>query len=679
MSSLLTLAGASAHEHACRVQAEYEREVAALALPGLALPVRPLDVVHVAPWLFADVTPRLDDDARTAIAVAALLYRDYLLAFDAPIDGEHAVDPARLLGAGLWHERALARLADAVPRDSALWTTLARLARAQVAAAVDERALIAAARRGEPWRFDAFAALAAAKAAVFTAIPAACAAAAGDEARVNAWDAVIAPFSVAEQIRDDLADWRDDWCAGRLTYVHACALAAAGAAPDDALDADAVGHHLFHGGVADELLADAIDGCDASAEAAEALGAARWAGFARHVRRLCEVMATKVMERRVRAARLAAAPLTPLHARDAVDRVLGALVREHDAGYPEASHRMAWLRDTSAGCERPDVPADGVHEGAVFHRAIIGWFYGLAERAGRRVPTRVIDENLDTLLAMRVAGEDQWSYHPTLAALPPDLDDLAQVLHAFLARRDRDLEATFGAPVARALAMQQPDGAIETWLVDPALDPAWRAWYERQIAEYWGPGAEPEVVANFASALLAWRPTACRPAARAAAWVASRQRADGAWDSTWYVGPYYGTFVAARLLRAVATILPDAAASLERARAFLLDTQHVDGGWGVGIAADASSTAFALLALTEAAHRGPDDAARAAIARAARWLVLAQRSDARWLATVDFVSFDLHRQWPALGERTRFFRSTTVTSAFAGAALLAAAPWLDAR
>src|SRR5689334_14485658 len=135
MSSLLTLAGASAQDHARRVQTEYEREVAALALPGLALPVRSLDVVHVGPWLFADVTPCVDDDARTTIAVAALLYRDYLLAFDAPIDGEHAVDPARLLAAGLWHERALVRLGDAVPHDSAVWTTLGRLARAQVAAA----------------------------------------------------------------------------------------------------------------------------------------------------------------------------------------------------------------------------------------------------------------------------------------------------------------------------------------------------------------------------------------------------------------------------------------------------------------------------------------------------------------------------------------------------------------
>ena len=272
MSSLLALVGRDSEQLALRVQSEYEREVASLALPGLALSLRALDVVHVAPWLFSDITNGIDDDVRTDIAVSALLYRDYLLAFDKPIDGEAAVDALLLLAAGQWHERALTRLHRVVPNASALWGTLSKLARRQIAAAVDERVLRGMALRGSTYSFDAYAALAAAKSAILVAIPAACCAASNHERLVSSWDGVLDPFSIAVQLRDDITDWREDWNAGNLTLAHVRALEAGGLLQDFANgerpDAETVGHLLFHGGVASELLAESLDAYDASIEAA---------------------------------------------------------------------------------------------------------------------------------------------------------------------------------------------------------------------------------------------------------------------------------------------------------------------------------------------------------------------------------------------------------------------------
>jgi squalene-hopene/tetraprenyl-beta-curcumene cyclase len=683
MSTLFALAGSGSDQRAMRVQADYEREVTALALPGLTLPTRPPDVVHVAPWLFADIAPAIADDGRCTVAVSALLYRDYLLAFDAPIDGETPVDALQLLAAGLWHERALTRLARVVPRHSRLWKTLGRLARRQVAAAADERTLIAAVQAGIPYTFDVFAALSAAKAAVFTAVPSACCAASGNEPLVDVWDAVIDPFSIAAQIRDDLTDWRTDWIRGRTTYAHLRALEVGGLLPSVAAggrpDAETVGHFLFHGGVASELLADAMDACAASTEAAHSIGAHQWARFAQHVAGLCEGMSAKIAERRTRASETAARPVDTASVHHAVTRLVESLTHERAGGYSEASHRMRYHRTASDTFVRPGGdPPDDIHEGSVFSRAIIGWFYDRCERAGIRVPAESIDENLEALLDLRVPGEGQWSYHPTLAALPPDLDCLAQVLHAFLARPVRNLEDIFLRPIGMALDEQTIDGAIETWIIGSALNDGWKAWYARQISEFWGAGAEPEVVANFASAILSWKPEAYATAVHNAAnYVAAQQAPDGSWRSTWYVGPYYGTFVATRLLRAVTTSLPAATPALRRTRSFLLGSQRSDGGWGTEEYSDVLSTALALLALSDVTADTGDGAIHRAIAKGVQWLLLVQRSDALWAATTDFVRFDMNRQMPAYGERLGFYRSVTITSTFAGAALLAAKPWLN--
>lgn len=683
MSSLLALLGAESEQLAANVQQEYENEVSQLALPSLRLPIREIDVVHVAPWLFADVSRNVSDPARTDISISALLYRDYLLAFDAPIDGDVSVDALHLLAAGQWHERALTRLHRAVPSSSTMWMTLAKLARRQIAAVVDERTLRACANSGRAYSFDEFAMLAAAKSAVLVAVPAACSAAQGREDMVDAWDAVLDPFSIALQLRDDLTDWRADWNAGAATYAHVRALESGGLLDaygrGEHFDAETIGHHLFHGGVASELLTEALDALDASADAARELGAHDWARFTQHVHAISAKMARKVDERRAKASVTASPTHQATNVRDAVQKLVHVLESEHDRGYTEASHRMQYARQGSDVFVRPgDAPANGVHEGAVFHRAIIGWFYALAARAGVPVQERVVEENLDTLITMRVPGEILWSYHPTIAGLPPDIDDLAQILLAFLGNRtNRDLGALFDRPASIALDTQQPDGAIETWVIDPSISDGWKEWYTKQIAEYWGPGAEAEVVANLATALFEWKPAEYRePVVSAARYVASQQSLHGSWSSTWYVGPYYGTFVATRLLQSQASYVETADAALVRARQFLLSTQRADGGWGVADRSDPMSTAFATLALSALMMHDADDVTRVAVARATRWLMLAQRADGLWFATSDFICFDLHRQAPEFGERFRFFRSTTITSTYAGAALLAAERWL---
>src|SRR4029077_1529241 len=96
-------------------------------------------------------------------------------------------------------------------------------------------------------------------------------------------------------------------------------------------------------------------------------------------------------------------------------------------------------------------------------------------------------------------------------------------------------------------------GTISTWLVAPDPLCAEAEGYRSAIDRWRGGGADIEVVANLAYAL--WRFDARYWggwAEAAARWVSSQQRPDGSWGSSWYCVCAYSTYVATRLVGALA-------------------------------------------------------------------------------------------------------------------------------
>ena len=76
--------------------------------------------------------------------------------------------------------------------------------------------------------------------------------------------------------------------------------------------------------------------------------------------------------------------------------------------------------------------------------------------------------------------------------------------------------------------------------------------------------------------------------------IEASQKENGSWLSTWYHGPFYGTYVCLRLL---AKVRPNSLA-IQAGIEFLQKTQNPDGGWGLSDQSDALSTALALLGLS---------------------------------------------------------------------------------
>lgn len=647
-----------------------EAQAALAGMPGMRVDAVPLHVCHCLPWLFADVLPGATEAQRVLVAAAGLLYQGHVLILDQVVDGDAAVSGARLLKGSFLHERALTILAPHLPPDTPAWEHLAGCVREYAGAVLLEKAHHGQLRPFPRARFDG---IAAGKGAILKASPAMLACMTGRPELVAELHAVIAPHSIAVQVQDDLQDWRPDFRAGLYSHLLMRALDAAGhdiAAGGALPSEEEVGQALFYSGCAEEILAYAVDCCTRSSDRARALGAGEWARFNDLFRdRLGEIAAGFARLRRRGLAVAAAQTPRVAHLDAAFDRLGESLAGQHAAGYREARHVMGFSH------EQGFTGDSDVHAGLVFQRAVVGWLYARMEEAGRPVAAGVVDENLRALRDLRPAGErGGWSYFPTLPELAPDSDDLAQVIHAFAARPldDEAWDALFGEPVRLVLDHHRhEDGAVDTWIVDPAAPLERQERYRRYAERCWGRDVDPEVVANFFSALHDRDPVRYADAVRAgAAYVAARQREDGGWTSTWYVGPYYGTFAATRLLRQTDPDHP----ALRRALDFLRRTQRADGGWGVDGKSDALSTALALLAWTEAG--GADNGTRRMGEDAVRHLLAAQRDDGLWPRS-DFIRMNLNRATPGAPERIVTYGSATMAAAFAGAALLRAGRVLE--
>lgn len=671
-NALFKMLGPAYESAVARAHERYLAEArgALAGMPRMEPDPVPLHVCHCLPWLFADVFPGVDEELRVTVAAAGLLYQGHILILDQVIDGDAPASGARLLKGSFLHERALTMLAPHLPPDTPAWGHLAAYVKEYAGAVLAEKHHHGQVR---PFPRERFHAIGAGKGAILKASPAMLACMDGRTELVAHLGAVIAPHSVAIQVQDDLQDWRFDLAAGLHSHLLTRALEEAGydpAAGGERRSEEAVGHALFYGGVAEEMLGYAIDCCTTSAARAREIGAGEWARFTDLFRdRLGEIAGGFARLRRRGLAVAAAETPRAAHLDAAFDRLRESLAGQHAAGYREARHVMGF--DHAQGF----TGESDVHCGLVFQRAIVGWLYARMEEAGRPVPAGAVDENLRALRDLRPADErGGWSYFPTLPELAPDSDDLAQVIHAFAARPldDEAWDALFGEPVRLVLDHHRhEDGAVDTWIVDPAAPAERQERYRRYAERCWGRDVDPEVVANFFSALHDRDPVRYAAAARAgAAYVAARQREDGGWTSTWYVGPYYGTFAATRLLRQTDPAHP----ALPRALDFLRRTQRADGGWGVDGRSDALSTALALLAWTEAG--GADNGTRRMGVDAVRHLLAAQRDDGLWPRS-DFIRMNLNRATPGAPERIVTYGSATMAAAFAGAALLRAGRLLE--
>jgi squalene-hopene/tetraprenyl-beta-curcumene cyclase len=340
-------------------------------------------------------------------------------------------------------------------------------------------------------------------------------------------------------------------------------------------------------------------------------------------------------------------------------RVVLAMPRTTDAAEQLARTTLVWLlgqwqHDFVEALHTLPFPREQgfrgplwVHSGDVFARAVIADALCDAQEIAGGVLTPIVNDQCDVLLSRKRSGAaGGWSYFPDLPELPPDADDLAQILTVLLRTgRREDAAAHCELPLRMLLRdCAHADGSFETWIIPGADRGPDEELQAQWAAKAWGLGADAEVVANLLHALSMYDPTRFRDViARGAAWLATQQQADGSWQSSWYDGPFYGTWVATRFLAG----RDDAAVA--RALAFIREQRH-NGAWG-----DPLRTALAMLTLIAAGQI--TEAAASLDALAAR-----RQADGGW-ESAPFIRMELGRATGSVHQILEY-GSRCVTAAF---------------
>jgi uncharacterized ParB-like nuclease family protein len=264
------------------------------------------------------------------------------------------------------------------------------------------------------------------------------------------------------------------------------------------------------------------------------------------------------------------------------------LEEERSCGYSQASH---WIKHKDEITGRA-----GMLRGDIFARAIIADALCDARDAGLVEASAVLAAECAHFIEQRQrSGIGGWVYFPGLPGLPPDADDLAQVMQVLVrCRRIADILAFVEPPLSTLLSdCRHPNGAIDTWIIPRHNRNVEQQIQAAYIAKVWGDTHDVEVIANLLYAIALYDLKRFERIVREGAiYIRDRQQTAGNWTATWYAGPFYGTFACVRLLAFVGDYEP-----LSRARAFLLDGQLHDGGWGNGEPSDQLSTALAICAL----------------------------------------------------------------------------------
>ena len=348
---------------------------------------------------------------------------------------------------------------------------------------------------------------------------------------------------------------------------------------------------------------------------------------------------------------------------------LAFVIKQWEMRFGELCHEIEFPRAIGHTAEQDKQYGD------TFQRAIIADILCDANALVGSQLDPVIEYETDYLLSKRrLDSLGGWSYFPDLPELPPDADDLAQIMQVFLKSGRIDLlKEHCETPLKVLLSNMEDDGSFETWIIPQTGRSPAQERHAEWAAKAWGLGPDCEVIANALYAVALYDADRFRASLeRGIDFVEAAQEEDGSWPSTWYFGPFYGLYVCLRLLTTARPNSPAIQAGLE----FLRRTQHSDGGWGLSETntSDALSTALALLGLATAwrenvqtrSEASDRERAQAALA----YLVGSMEQENSWVG-VPLIRMELGRARGVISE-IKSYGGRTITTAYV---LYAASVW----
>lgn len=548
---------------------------------------------------------------------------------EAPLGGARRVMlAARAAGLrGLLIERrAAGALAEAPAAAAERW--LAELAEAELRACLPDDPAFWSGYAGWPRRcqegfeqrpapdLEHMAGLVAARSAGAAQTAAAFAALAGHPARLDAVQRTQRHLYTGAALYREMLSWKEDFCAGRGSYLLALLLADAPELRDLAPELrqsrlGELGRRLYYGGLADRLLAEAAEQfCHAMAAVTE-LPATPWGGFVAGLMEQSEQLRRDIGQ--IRAQKLAAlraerAPLAPAAPAAAPDGPSPAQIeRAVEAG--------------AAYLARAQSPAGCWGDFLLLAEQSTYWVTGYVAWTLQQIRPGAADlARAAAWLLAEQEPEGGWGYN---SHWPVDTDTTANAL-LFLSGQP-EVEPPAWEPALRVVRSGQRAGGGFTTILHPEV---WMDRFRVAEARLDGWTAAHPCVTAVVTLLLArlGRADTRAPLEQALAYLWGCQAEPGCWPAYWWAGMHYTT---CRTVQSLAALGRLDQPGLARTHAWLAQSQRADGGWSdeQSQQSQAFQTGLALQTLLHLAGGQPE---REALRRGAAWLAEQQRPDGSW-------------------------------------------------
>ena len=221
-----------------------------------------------------------------------------------------------------------------------------------------------------------------------------------------------------------------------------------------------------------------------------------------------------------------------------------------------------------------------IHSSDTFQRALLNdCLLDITQSCGIDIKDFFEKENQYLIDRQNTDNIGAWSYFPTVQEIAADIDDLGQIIQQFIKTDNRDLINTYCTKAINIAINErtQPNGGIETWIIPKENLTEKQKKQDLFNSTKWGKGADVEVVANFIYALTLFDAEKYKPTIENAInYIILQQKEQGYWESRWYYGKFYGTYVCLRLLNE----FPKQYESVKKkVKEFLIDAQNEDGSF----------------------------------------------------------------------------------------------------
>jgi len=622
------------------------------------------------PYLFRQAFPSIIDRDLDRFAIASRLFASSVFLHDKLFDQGTERDsyadlaPTNALRVVAMQFEAYRQLHELFPSGSCFWRDFRCYLGQFAIACVEEQKFVAGGRPWQEYSEELSLQIARGKNGVSRAAIAGLVALEGNRDALQPLTQAIDAYNVGRQMLDDLCDWKEDLAAGVPSLLLARVL---GQKPTRLTEEEfsrlkeEVGREIFYGGHAKYLMELAIATLDEAYELIGRWPTLLWLKVHVDLRQQCALFLQdleQIVEENLQRASSQQrfdlklpAPLTPWQ--DLAWQALHYMIEQWHVGFGEARHVMEFPPE--AGFSGPQY-----QRGDVFQRALFADILCDADHVLSGQLCSVIDGEIRYLLEQRARGRCGWSYFANLPELPADADDLAQIVQVLWRSGHQDeIQQYCAEPIAILLEdNRHADGSIETWILPGSgLTEA-----ERRQAEFarttWGTGPDPDVMANLLYALSLINQEQFQDQIQSGlTYLIKRQKADGSWNSTWYHGPFYGTYVCVRLLIRVS---PECEA-IRLAADFLARGQSADGNWGNPLDTCLALLGLACVQTTRFAASRYDDLAGRALA-----YLQASYKDGSW-PRCEFIRMDTGRasrsQSPVLSYGSRTMTTALVLKA----------------